>query len=112
MANPVLEQIRKALTSLVTFRVTTIVGQVSATLDDATLKTSITSGANVQVMQSAINLINGDITTVIDPAYVSGELTALRTFHENQVARGHDIVVGNFTAMVTLAREIGDALEG
>jgi hypothetical protein len=29
---------------------------------------------------SATNLINGDITTVIDPAYVSGELTALRTF--------------------------------
>jgi hypothetical protein len=111
MANPILEHIQKALGSLVTLRITTVVGPINVTVDNNTLQTSIPSGTKTQAIQSTINLLEGDITTVLDPAYVSGDLTALRTFHENQVVKGHDIVVNNFNALVSLAKQIGDDLE-
>ena len=86
------DRIKNSLANLVTLEIVTAVGRP----DPETLEPSY---GQDRVMISKINLLDGDITNVIDEAFVSGELEPLRSFHETQVVKGEQIVRGNLKAL-------------
>ena len=61
-------------------------------------------GGDAQVMVTRIRLLEGDITTKMDEAFVTGVHAPLRAFHEEQVARGLQIVKDNINALGELYR--------
>jgi hypothetical protein len=89
------EKIEKSLANLVTLEIVTAVGRT----DGTTLEPDY---AQDRVMTSKIDLLQGDVTNVIDEAFVSGELAPLRAFHESQVLKGQQIVHDNLAALKAL----------
>lgn len=86
------ERIKQSLANLVTLEIVTAVGPPRP-------DGSGPDYAQDKVMSSKINLLEGDITNVIDPAFVTGELESLRAFHEGQVDKGEEIVHNNLKAL-------------
>ncbi len=96
MANPIFDKVIKALDGLAALNVETIV------VDKAGNKT----------IKTEMDLIGGDIRTRIDKDFITGELTSVREFHNQQVTNAREVVSSNVAAMVDLAEKIGDKIEG
>ena len=77
------ERILQSIEALVTLNINTIV-------DDAGIK---------KTMTSTINLIDGDITTEFDIAFVTGDLKELRDYQTQREAQGHQIIKDNIDAL-------------
>ena len=77
------ERILQSIENLVTLNINTIV-------DDAGIK---------KTMTSTINLIDGDITTEFDIAFVTGDLKELRDYQTQREAQGHQIIKDNIDAL-------------
>jgi hypothetical protein len=89
MAN-VLETIRTSLNNMVELQITTEVGPAK--------------------MQTTINLLEGDITTKIDPEFITGAYQSLREFHAEREKQAGAIVKDNIEALsrlVELALKVG-----
>jgi hypothetical protein len=80
------ERILQSIEDLVTLNIDTIVN------DDGTAK----------IMTSTINLIDGDIKTEFDVAFVTGDLKELRDYHTQREAQGHQIIKDNIDALAKL----------
>ena len=89
------DKIKNSLANLITLEIVTAVGKPDG-------KTLDPNYEQDRVMTSKIDLLQGDITNVIDEAFVSGDLEPLRSFHENQVLKGEEIVRGNLAALQKL----------
>jgi hypothetical protein len=66
-------------------------------------------------MRTRINLAEGDITTEIDPAFLTGDYTALRDFHAAREKQATDIIKANidmlerlFNLVVTVTAQTRD----
>lgn len=92
MEKKLADRIKDSLANLVTLKIVTAVGQP----DGKTLEPKYDED---RVMTSKIDLLQGDITNVIDEAFISGELEPLRSFHEDQVLKGEEIVRNNLEAL-------------
>jgi hypothetical protein len=57
-------------------------------------------------MLTCINLIEGDITTQLDPAFVTGEYQSLRDFHATREKQAADIFKTNVETLERLFRLI------
>ena len=86
------KRIQQSLANLVTLDIVTAVGPPKA-------DGSGPDYGEDKIMSSKIDLLQGDITNVIDPAFVTGELQTLRSFHETQVVKGEQIVRDNLKAL-------------
>jgi uncharacterized protein (DUF2164 family) len=95
MANPIFDKVIKALDGLATLNVETVV---------------VDKGGN-KAIKTEMDLIGGDIRTRIDKDFISGELTSIREFHNQQVTNAREVVSSNIAAMVDLAEKIGDKIE-
>ena len=81
-----------ALNAVQELKIITVVGKITIknTFDPATR--TITMADDQQAIVSSIDLVQGDITHGIDPAFAPGKDNALREFHERQVKHGNDTV--------------------
>jgi uncharacterized protein (DUF2164 family) len=95
MANPIFDKVIKALDGLAMLNVETVV---------------VDKGGN-KTIKTEMNLIGGDIRTKIDKEFITGELTSIREFHNQQVTNAREVVSSNVAAMVDLAEKIGDKIE-
>lgn len=99
------QKIAHALNNAMELRVLTVVGEgeVTGRFPDLELKYS---GSDAKTIATSIDLVQGDTTTTISPAFAgdSGEL--LRKFHADQVGEGKAIVERNVRLLVELGREI------
>ena len=95
-------KIGDVLVDLVTLQVTTCMGKVnSAKLPN--IDKGLIPITKAKVIHTRIGLLDGDITTVIDEAFVpEGEIPKLRDFHEQRVTEGGDIVKRNIEAIQEL----------
>jgi hypothetical protein len=59
---------------------------------------------DAKVMATRLRLLDGDASTRLDEAFVTGPYTDLRDFHAAQVARGMEIVKQNIAALGELYR--------
>ncbi|MEJ2265034.1 MAG: hypothetical protein P8X95_16435 [Anaerolineales bacterium] len=104
----ILEKITKALEDLVTLEIKTMVGEMTFNQSEAP-----NFPAKPKAMYSKINLLQGDITTVYDPEFVTGEYTNLREFHQEREKQGQEIIQGNIRALQSLVKLIKEeGLEG
>ena len=82
-SNNLAERILQSIENLVTLNINTIV-------DDAGVKKRMTS---------TINLIDGDITTEYDIAFVTDDLKDLRDYQTQREAQGHQVIKDNIDAL-------------
>ena len=94
-----IEKIEDALEKAVTLEIITAVGQIKGGPEK---EAEIDWGQNPKVILTKINLLQGDIETVFDPAYVTGDYQALRDFHMAREKEGYDIVHKNLDALKEL----------
>ena len=95
-------QIKEALVNLVHLQIVTAVGPVTVTVNkDGSVK-SLEIEERVKAISTCIDLLQGDITTVFDPEFVTGPYQSLRDFHAAREKEGHDIVQKNLAAIGAL----------
>lgn len=109
MANPIFDKIIDLLEGLATLEVVTVVGPTTVTVQNEKLIVDV-APADSKAIESKINLATGDLCTKIDSEFVTGKLTAMRQFHNQQVTNGREIIETNFKVLTELGEKIGDKL--
>ena len=84
-AETLAERVKQAIANATTLQVVTSIGPVARDKDG---NLDLVIGDDAKVMMTRYDLIDGDITTVMDPAYVDGPYQQVRDFHQKQVDTG------------------------
>jgi hypothetical protein len=100
--------ITKAVAEVVNLKVITVVSPVSigGTLENPTV--AFDQGQKVSAIATCINLLEGDITTAIDPAYANNINDPVRQYHEDQVKEAKEIVDRNLRLVADLIERLWD----
>jgi hypothetical protein len=94
-----LKQLRDALNKYVTLEIVTAVGEVMV---DSKGDRDLDWTKNPAVALTKIDLLQGDIKTIFDASFVTGDFQALREFHASREQQGHDIIQKNIAALKSL----------
>ena len=102
--------ITKALSEVVNLKIITVVAPVSigGTLENPTV--AFDQNQKVGAIATCINLLDGDITTAIDPAYGNNADDPVRQYHEDQVKEAKEIVDRNLKLVADLIENLWDKL--
>jgi hypothetical protein len=102
--------ITKAVSEVVNLKIITVVSPVSigGTLENPTV--AFDQGQKVGAIATCINLLDGDITTAIDPAYGNNAEDPVRQYHEDQVKEAKEIVDRNLKLVADLIERLWDKL--
>ena len=110
-----IQKVEQSLNRLVTLNVVTAVGSAKVEIksDDAGgANTKIElSGGSSKVIWTSIDLVQGDITTVIDPDFQGDAGKELREFHKSRESQGLEIIRGNIAALKELVTLLGAAVD-
>jgi hypothetical protein len=100
--------ITNAVSEVVNLRIITVVTPVSVggTLENPTVGFDQTN--KVGAVATCINLLEGDITTAIDPVYASNADDPVRQYHEAQVQEAKEIVDRNLKTIADLIERLWD----
>ena len=106
MANQFLESIKASLYNLKTLEIVTAVGSVQypstpPKADELHLPDLDTSKPYASML-TKIDLLEGDVTTVMNEQFATGDYTSLRAFHQAREEQGHQIIVNNINAIKEL----------
>lgn len=93
------DRIKKAIANATTLQVVTSVGPVAR---DDNGDPELIIGDESKIMLTRYDLVDGDITTVMDPTFVDGPYDKLREFHQKQVDTGLQQVSDNIDALKKL----------
>lgn len=102
----VFTRLEKAVSELITVTVATVITQVSVTFKDEGQLDTV-SGLPDQASDALItnvNLIDGDLTTIIAPSLKDDQ--ALRTFHDGLVQKAITVLPDNLKALADAAEKI------
>lgn len=93
----------------VNLRVITLVGdaQVQGTLESLQVTAP---AADSGTLVTDINLVGGDITTIISEKFLGADHADLRAAHQASVTQAQDIVARNIGVLVSVVKEIGNQL--
>jgi hypothetical protein len=91
-----LEKLQGALDNLVTLEIVTAVGPI------AVPPNRDVDWTQAKVILTRIKLIEGDIETVFDPAFVTGEYQSLREFHGEREKQGMATIRENIKVLEEL----------
>ena len=101
------ERIKEALENLITLEIITAVGQVDFSAESGP---DLDITKDPKVILSKINLIQGDIKTVYDPEFVTGNYKELKDFHKEREEQGHQMIKDNLDALMKLFNVAKDLL--
>ena len=107
--NDVWDKLLRGVQSAVELRVITVVGGVKlgGKVDAPEIQFGDDgSKATSDAIVTSINLVEGDITSIVPDQFWSPDKEVIRKYHEQQVSNGHDIVSRN----LRLISEVGEAL--
>lgn len=93
------DSIKSKLSNLTTLEIVTAVGPPTR---DAQGRLTVDLTTNAAVMFTQIRLLEGDVTTSVDPSFVSGDNQPLREFHQARVTEGMKAVKDNIAALKQL----------
>ena len=96
-----LDKIKNSLNNLVTLEIVTAVGGIKKEGEKVAPNLDY---QNAQMILTKIDLLQGDITTVVNEAFVTGPYSALRDYHEAKVKEGYEIVQKNIATLEQLAK--------
>ncbi len=93
----------------VNLRVITIVGdaEVEGTLEGLQVTAP---AANSGTLVTDINIVGGDITSIVSEKFLGADHADLRAAHQASVTQAQDIVARNIGVLVSVAKEIGNQL--
>ncbi|MFZ5891743.1 MAG: hypothetical protein ACOY0T_11870 [Myxococcota bacterium] len=110
-----IKQVEKSLERLVNLNVVTAVGSAKVEIKSEQGSGASTSieltGPSTKVIWTAINLAQGDVTTVIDPDFQGDGGRELREFHKSRESQGLEIIRGNISALKELVSLLGAAYD-
>lgn len=105
-------KLENALEDLITLEIVTAVGTVQPSVrDESGKKKAIALDPGAKIIRTRIDLIQGDITTEIDPAFVNGDLTALWSFQEGREKQATEMLRSNIEALKSLVLFIEGRVE-
>jgi hypothetical protein len=106
-------RIREAIENLVTLEIMTAVGQVDAGVGEggASRSPDLDYAADPKVILTKIDLLQGDIKTVFNEEFVTGNYQALRDFHARREQEGYEIIQKNIAAIERLLNLVNANLE-
>jgi len=91
--------IETRISNLTTLQIKTVIGDFELDKDG---KVNVNAQGLNQVIDSRIDLLQGDITTYISTELVQDRYTWIREFHSQKEMRGHEIIHGNIKAIMAL----------
>jgi hypothetical protein len=94
-----IKYVQERIVDLTNLEIKTIVGEFDV---DANSNITPKQGEDFKVIDSRINLIDGDITTHISNDLVYDKYEWLRNFHAHKEERGHEIITSNIQAIMSL----------
>ncbi len=97
--------ITNALKNLVTLEIITVVGQVEFKTDANKNKKGLPDidiTKNPKAILTKIDLLQGDIKTIYDPEFVTGQYQSLKDFHKSREDQGYQIIKDNIDALKNL----------
>jgi hypothetical protein len=106
------KRIEKALEELVTLNIVTVIGtaKIDAALTEAGWdRSKITLAADSKVIWTSIDLVQGDVTTVIHPELQGDAGRELRAFHHDRETQGLAIIHQNVAALQGLVKLLDEA---
>jgi len=97
--NDVWKKLEKAVDELITVTVATVITQVTVTFkgEGQLDKVSTDEAGSKDALITNVNLIDGDLTTIIAPNLKDDE--DLRTFHDGLVQKAIGVLPGNLKAL-------------
>jgi len=99
-------RIRRSLANLTTLEIITAVGHVRYGAKDGGEGgrdfPDLDYDRDPKVMLSKIDLLQGDIKTIFNEEFVTGNYQGLRDFHEAREKEGHEIIRKNMEALERL----------
>jgi hypothetical protein len=95
-------KIERAIGEIVTLKIITYVGKVDLGEDRSAAEGGV-------AMRTLIDLVQGDIRTEMDPAFVDGKYAALRDFHAKREEQAGAIIRSNLDALERLIKLLVDA---
>ncbi len=101
-----LQMIEQALDTLVTLKITTVIGVVRVDGEGTDTVVKLRNPEEGEGMMTEINLLNGKINNVISSSLATGPLATFRDFHSAQVERSQAIVLGNLGELQKLATSL------
>lgn len=110
-------KIENAVKDLTTLKVVTAVGDVtisqnSVTENGETHQTRAENYQNAKAILSTIDLIDGDIMTVMDEVFANESAYAsIRDEHLERIKSAQEIVDKNVQTLLTLVKTVGDILD-
>jgi hypothetical protein len=103
------EKLIKAAKEVVKLKITTTVGDIETAIDDDGKKTFII-GDGSSTLHTEIDLLQGDIVSLVDKDLLADKYNPVRDLHEGREKRGDDIIRANMQTLTALAKTIGDFL--
>lgn len=94
-----IKYVEERVVDLTNLEIKTIVGDFDVDVNE---KVSLRRENDYKIMNSRINLLDGDITTHISKELVSDEYEWMRNFHAHKEEKGHEIIQGNIQAIASL----------
>jgi len=91
--------VENRISNLTTLEIKTIVGDYNV---DQNEQIGVKKDGEFRILQSRIDLIQGDITTNISNELVTDKYAWLRDFHARKEERGHEIIDNNVRAIISL----------
>jgi len=91
--------IETTISKLATLEIKTIVGDYSVDADE---NIQVKKDGEFRILQSKINLIQGDMVTNISNELVTDKYAWLRDFHARKEERGHETIDNNIKAIMAL----------
>lgn len=104
-----LQKVHDKIEDLATLKIKTVVG--SCTVEGETVEPNFTGA---QIIYSKIDLVDGDITTVIDESFLTPERQSLKDFHMEREQQGRDIIRANIQtlgSLISLFKSVRSDLE-
>lgn len=111
------QKIEAAVKDLTTLKIVTAVGDVNVsqeitTSDGQTSETRSESYQNAKAILSNIDLIDGDIMTVMDEVFVTdAQYAGVRNDHLERIKEAQSIVDKNVNTLLNLVKTVGDILD-
>jgi hypothetical protein len=102
-----LRQLRTALQNAVTLEIVTAVGAVTT---DANGRPT-PDLKNADVALTKVDMLLGDITTVLPEEFVTGRFQSMRDFHKEREKQGHQLVKDNIEALGKLIEKVREWLK-
>ncbi len=104
-----LDDLANKAENIANLQIKTIIGE--ATFDPNDESGKYTLNDNAQTMYTSIDLLQGDITSIIPESFLSDKLANIRQYHQSREEMGRQIIKDNIECLKELAelvKSLGD----